>query len=133
MANQPTPPADELAGGVERVVERQIAAGLDVITTEQPRVGFQTYVAQRLAGFGGVTERLPFTDFAPTRILPDLANRGISCPRFSRPVADASCAIRSDPARRECAMFDAARAKFATLRRAVHDGRVPRHRLHHAR
>ena len=67
------------AAGVRECVARQISAGLDVINDgEQPRVGFQTYVAQRLSGFGGVSERLPFTDFAH---YPDFAqvwaNRGM--------------------------------------------------------
>jgi len=109
---------DELAAaGVERVVERQIAAGLDVINDgEQPRVGFQTYVAQRLSGFGGVTERLPFTDFAT---YPDFgqiwANRGMVMSKvFDAPAADAELHYTDlAPARRECAMFDAARAKHA--------------------
>ena len=51
---------DELsARGVSHCVAAQIDAGVDVINDgEQPRVGFQTYVAQRLSGFDGVSERL---------------------------------------------------------------------------
>ena len=43
---------------VRHVVERQTASGVDVINDgEQPRVGFQTYVAQRMKGFGGEFKR----------------------------------------------------------------------------
>ncbi|WIM10460.1 cobalamin-independent methionine synthase II family protein [Enhydrobacter sp.] len=52
---------------VRHVVERQVACGVDVINDgEQPRVGFQTYVAQRMKGFGGESKRprpRDFTDF----------------------------------------------------------------------
>ena len=40
------------------VVASQLAAGVDVINNgEQPRVSFSTYVAQRMAGFGGSWQR----------------------------------------------------------------------------
>lgn len=43
---------------VRHVVERQGACGVDVVNDgEQPRVGFQTYVAQRMKGFGGESKR----------------------------------------------------------------------------
>jgi 5-methyltetrahydropteroyltriglutamate--homocysteine methyltransferase len=44
--------------GVRRVVERQAAAGIDIGNDgEQQRVGFQTYVAQRMSGFAGESKR----------------------------------------------------------------------------
>ena len=46
--------AGETQAAVERVVARQLQAGIDVGNDgEQPRVGFSTYVAQRMHGFGG--------------------------------------------------------------------------------
>src|SRR3954467_13895067 len=43
---------------VRHVVKQQIACGIDVINDgEQPRVGFQTYVPQRMKGFGGESRR----------------------------------------------------------------------------
>lgn len=43
---------------VRHVVEQQAASGVDVVNDgEQPRVGFQTYVAQRMTGFGGESSR----------------------------------------------------------------------------
>ena len=44
--------------GVRRVVEKQVAAGIDIGNDgEQQRVGFQTYVAQRMSGFAGESKR----------------------------------------------------------------------------
>jgi 5-methyltetrahydropteroyltriglutamate--homocysteine methyltransferase len=43
---------------VEHVLAKQADSGLDVINDgEQGRVGFQTYVLERMEGFGGVSER----------------------------------------------------------------------------
>jgi 5-methyltetrahydropteroyltriglutamate--homocysteine methyltransferase len=50
--------ADELDGAVRHVVDKQVAAGIDIGNDgEQQRVGFQTYVPQRMSGFGGVSKR----------------------------------------------------------------------------
>lgn len=54
--------ADALAAETERrtaeVFRRQIAAGIDVPNDgEQARVGFQTYIPQRMSGFGGESKR----------------------------------------------------------------------------
>jgi 5-methyltetrahydropteroyltriglutamate--homocysteine methyltransferase len=52
---------------VRHVVRQQRASGVDVINDgEQPRVGFQTYVPQRMKGFGGESRRprsRDWTDF----------------------------------------------------------------------
>jgi 5-methyltetrahydropteroyltriglutamate--homocysteine methyltransferase len=52
---------------VHHVVRQQAASGVDIVNDgEQPRVGFQTYVAQRMRGFGGESKRprsRDFTDF----------------------------------------------------------------------
>jgi 5-methyltetrahydropteroyltriglutamate--homocysteine methyltransferase len=43
-----------IAAAVTHVVQQQLTAGIDIGNNgEQPRVGFQTYVAQRMQGFGG--------------------------------------------------------------------------------
>jgi 5-methyltetrahydropteroyltriglutamate--homocysteine methyltransferase len=47
-----------VAAAVERVVAKQLDAGIDIGNDgEQPRVGFSTYVAQRMRGFGGESKR----------------------------------------------------------------------------
>jgi 5-methyltetrahydropteroyltriglutamate--homocysteine methyltransferase len=48
---------------VELVVHQQAETGIDIGNDgEQPRVGFQTYVAQRMQGFGGESSRPPSRD-----------------------------------------------------------------------
>jgi len=48
----------EMDKAVSHVVEKQAAAGIDVGNDgEQQRVGFQTYVPQRMSGFGGISKR----------------------------------------------------------------------------
>jgi 5-methyltetrahydropteroyltriglutamate--homocysteine methyltransferase len=48
----------EAESAIAHVVERQLAAGIDVGNDgEQPRIGFQTYVPQRMKGFGGESKR----------------------------------------------------------------------------
>ena len=43
---------------VSHVLEKQAQAGIDIVNDgEQGRVGFQTYVTQRMSGFGGVSKR----------------------------------------------------------------------------
>ena len=48
---------------VASVVDQQLKAGIDVVNNgEQPRVGFSTYVAMRMEGFGGESARPPNLD-----------------------------------------------------------------------
>ena len=48
----------EAEAAVRHVVARQLHAGIDVINDgEQPRVGFSTYPAKRMRGFGGQSKR----------------------------------------------------------------------------
>jgi len=50
--------ASEIDKAVAHVIAKQASAGIDIGNDgEQQRVGFQTYVPQRMAGFGGVSKR----------------------------------------------------------------------------
>jgi len=50
--------ATEMDKAVRHVVDKQVAAGIDIGNDgEQQRVGFQTYVPQRMSGFAGVSKR----------------------------------------------------------------------------
>ena len=52
--------AEEVDQRVRYVLQKQREAGVDIANDgEQGRVGFQTYVPQRMSGFGGVSKR-PF-------------------------------------------------------------------------
>ena len=56
--------ADEMDRAVRAIVERQVAAGIDIGNDgEQQRVGFQTYIPQRMSGFGGASKRKVGKDF----------------------------------------------------------------------
>jgi 5-methyltetrahydropteroyltriglutamate--homocysteine methyltransferase len=57
--------AREAESAVRHVIERQRAAGIDVGNDgEQPRVGFSTYPARRMRGFGGASKRRMARDIA---------------------------------------------------------------------
>jgi 5-methyltetrahydropteroyltriglutamate--homocysteine methyltransferase len=57
--------AREAQAAVRHVVERQREAGIDVGNDgEQPRVGFSTYPAKRMRGFGGTSKRRMARDIA---------------------------------------------------------------------
>jgi 5-methyltetrahydropteroyltriglutamate--homocysteine methyltransferase len=56
--------SEEMDRAVRHVVERQAAAGIDIGNDgEQQRVGFQTYVPQRMSGFGGESKRRRGIDY----------------------------------------------------------------------
>jgi 5-methyltetrahydropteroyltriglutamate--homocysteine methyltransferase len=57
-AYDPAALGSEMDKAVHHVVARQVAAGIDIGNDgEQQRVGFQTYVPQRMTGFAGVSKR----------------------------------------------------------------------------
>src|SRR5262245_45535006 len=57
--------AREAESAVRHVVQRQREAGIDVGNDgEQPRVGFSTYPAKRMRGFGGASKRRTSLDMA---------------------------------------------------------------------
>jgi 5-methyltetrahydropteroyltriglutamate--homocysteine methyltransferase len=97
---------------VRHVVARQSAAGVDVVGDgEQPRVGFQTYVAQRMKGFGGESKRPMPTDYAN---FPAFAAQVARRPARRSKVRNAPQAVADvvyddlGPAEEECRMFKAA-------------------------
>src|SRR6266566_9193133 len=56
--------AQAMDRGVRHVVEKQAAAGVDIGNDgEQQRVGFQTYIAQRMSGFAGESKRRRGRDY----------------------------------------------------------------------
>jgi 5-methyltetrahydropteroyltriglutamate--homocysteine methyltransferase len=56
--------AEEMDRAVRHVVEKQAAAGIDIGNDgEQQRIGFQTYVPQRMSGFAGESKRRRSRDY----------------------------------------------------------------------
>jgi 5-methyltetrahydropteroyltriglutamate--homocysteine methyltransferase len=105
---------------IRHVVRKQLEAGVDIGNDgEQPRVGFQTYVPQRMKGFGGESKRPTPQDM---REFPDfvkiLQRRDVMRARvFNAPQAVAD--VKYDDlgaAQKECALFarctDASPQKF---------------------
>ena len=70
----------EITAAVQRVVHKQLEVGIDIGNDgEQPRVGFSTYVARRMQGFGGESQRPPareMTDFPDYAALLESRRRG---------------------------------------------------------
>jgi 5-methyltetrahydropteroyltriglutamate--homocysteine methyltransferase len=55
--------ANEVDSALDYVITKQVDNGVDVGNDgEEPRVGFQTYVTERMSGFAGVSERKMLTD-----------------------------------------------------------------------
>jgi 5-methyltetrahydropteroyltriglutamate--homocysteine methyltransferase len=112
----------EAESAVAHVVERQLAAGVDIGNDgEQPRIGFQTYVPQRMKGFGGESKRPTPQDI---REFPGYAavlqRRGMlsGAKVFNAPQAVGPLSYEDLGAvRKECDMFDraagGARRQFA--------------------
>src|SRR5712671_2703547 len=56
--------AQAMDRSVQQVVEKQAQAGVDIGNDgEQQRVGFQTYIPQRMSGFAGQSKRKVGKDF----------------------------------------------------------------------
>ena len=94
---------------VQHVVSEQLKAGVDIVNDgEQPRIGFQTYVPQRMRGFGGESKRPTPQDMAE---FPDFAAMMQSRNMMRAKVFNAPQAIAEveyddlSAVQDECAMF----------------------------
>jgi 5-methyltetrahydropteroyltriglutamate--homocysteine methyltransferase len=111
--------AREAEAAVRHVVDRQRAAGIDVGNDgEQPRVGFSTYPAKRMRGFGGASTRRMARDIAEhPDYLARLTRQRAGAARINdAPQAVAEVAYTDlGEAEAECALFERAggRAAFA--------------------
>src|SRR5260370_4799043 len=97
---------------VHHVVRQQGDCGVDIVNDgEQPRVGFQTYVAQRMKGFGGESKRPRSRDFTDFPVFAEFMIKRI--PRRSK-VTNAPQAIADvvyedlGPAKEEIRLFKSA-------------------------
>jgi 5-methyltetrahydropteroyltriglutamate--homocysteine methyltransferase len=99
----------EVEVAVQRVVRKQVEAGIDIGNDgEQPRVGFSTYVARRMRGFGGESQRPParemveFPDYAA--MLEFRRRAGARINNAPQAVAEVQYADLSEAAK-ECDLF----------------------------
>jgi 5-methyltetrahydropteroyltriglutamate--homocysteine methyltransferase len=96
-------------GAVRHVIQKQLEAGVDIGNDgEQPRVGFQTYVPQRMRGFGGESKRpIPqdMREFPSYAQLLQSRNRG-GAKIFNAPQAVAEVRYEDlSGVQQECALF----------------------------
>jgi 5-methyltetrahydropteroyltriglutamate--homocysteine methyltransferase len=110
--------ARETEAAVRHVIERQLAAGVDVGNDgEQPRAGFSTYVARRMRGFGGESRRPLARDLTEH---PDYAEMLAFRRRAAARIANAPQAVAEieyadlGEATRECDLFDRCAAALPT-------------------
>src|SRR5690606_21554096 len=73
---EPYDPAEfdrKVQTAVDEAVQKQVAAGVSIVSDgELGKVGYSTYVIERLSGFGGHTPRKPARDLAE---VPELAKK----------------------------------------------------------
>ncbi|HEY7602450.1 MAG TPA: cobalamin-independent methionine synthase II family protein [Methylomirabilota bacterium] len=106
--------ARETEAAVSWAVDRQLAVGIDVGNDgEQPRAGFSTYVARRMRGFGGASQRRLARDLLDH---PDFAEQLASRRRGAARIGNAPQAVAEveyadlREAESECELFLAATA-----------------------
>jgi 5-methyltetrahydropteroyltriglutamate--homocysteine methyltransferase len=85
----------EMDLAVRRVVEKQKAAGIDIGNDgEQQRVGFQTYVPQRMTGFAGVSKRRRGREFEEFPELAEILKRRFPAVSRQQNAPEAQAEIR---------------------------------------
>jgi 5-methyltetrahydropteroyltriglutamate--homocysteine methyltransferase len=99
----------EVEAAVQRAVQKQMEVGIDIGNDgEQPRVGFSTYVARRMRGFGGEGRRPPardLTDFPDYAAILEFRRRAAGrITNTPQAVADVEYADLSEAAK-ECDLF----------------------------
>jgi 5-methyltetrahydropteroyltriglutamate--homocysteine methyltransferase len=74
-----------VAAGVADAVGRQVAAGVDIVSDgETSKVGYATYIKDRLSGFAGHHSRPPHLDLAPYPELREALGRMLGKQSFKR-------------------------------------------------
>lgn len=104
-----------VSAAVDAAVKAQVEAGVSVVSDgELGKVGYSTYMIERLSGFGGHIDRKPAADLAE---VPDLAKK-LSAIMGSQEFVRASCIgdvrlVTLDPLHEDIRRFKAALAKHA--------------------
>ena len=93
---QPKAQGDQvIAGAVRAVVKKQVEAGVDIVSDgEMSKISYATYIADRLNGFGGDTQREPGLDLIEfPRILKKLAETGATA-KYRRPRCQGEVSVK---------------------------------------
>ena len=105
----------KVSAAVDAAVKAQVEAGVSVVSDgELGKVGYSTYMIERLSGFGGHIDRKPAADLAE---VPDLAKK-LSAIMGSQEFVRASCIgpvklVTLDPLHEDIRRFKAALARHA--------------------
>lgn len=116
-----------VSAAVEDVVAFQVAAGVDIVSDgELGKVGYSTYMIERLSGFGGHIDRKPAADLAE---VPGLAKK-LSAIMGSQEFVRASCIgpvklVSLAPLHDDIRRFQAALTKAPTGTRAFMNAASP--------
>ncbi|STX84900.1 2-hydroxypropyl-CoM lyase [Legionella donaldsonii] len=98
----------EIEKGMERVITKQLMAGIDIGNDgEQYRVGFQTYIPQRIQGFSGESKRqlsIELSEF-PDYTVPLLQKKFPRGKIANCPHCTAMLNYQPNPCTEECEMF----------------------------
>jgi 5-methyltetrahydropteroyltriglutamate--homocysteine methyltransferase len=107
-----------MAVAVDEVVARQVATGIDVVNDgETSKVGYATYIKDRLSGFAGHYPRPPHLDLAPYPQFREAMTRMIGKQSFKR----AACVGPIQLLDRDAIRNDIAHLRSAATRHAPHD------------
>ena len=121
-----------MTGAVAEVVQRQVDAGVDIVSDgEMSKIGYSTYIKDRLAGFSGDSPRRVPADLA---LYPDYVQRIAAqgqTPRIKRAMCTGEIAIKDErPLATDLANMQAAMAGRRRRRgRGVPERRLPRRDL----
>jgi len=108
--------AAAVTAGVHDIVARQVAAGIDIVSDgETSKVGYATYIKDRLSGFGGHYPRPPHLDLAPYPELREALTRMIGKQSFQR----AACVGPIELVDREAMHADLANLRAAAAAHGV--------------
>ena len=106
-----------VAAAVDDVVAKQVAVGIDVVSDgETSKVGYATYIKDRLSGFAGHHPRPPHLDLAPYPELREALTRMIGTQTFKR----AGCVGPVELLDRQAMQKDVANLRAALDRHRAH-------------
>ncbi|MFC7049222.1 cobalamin-independent methionine synthase II family protein [Emcibacter nanhaiensis] len=106
---------EKVSAAVDHVVQKQVECGVDIVSDgEMGKIGYSTYMIERLSGFGGHVDRKPAADLAEH---PGLAKK-LSAIMGSQEFVRASCVgkvelVTLDPLWEDINRFKAALDKHA--------------------
>ncbi|HEX5046615.1 MAG TPA: cobalamin-independent methionine synthase II family protein [Gammaproteobacteria bacterium] len=110
--------AAAVAAGVDDAVAKQVAAGIDVVSDgEASKMGYATYIKDRLSGFAGHYPRPPHLDVAPHPEFREAVTRMIGKQQFKRP----GCVGPVTLVDREAVQIDAANLRAAVTKHHAFD------------